>query len=274
MQLNLFEIQTVARGMGMIQTIRTRSESRYSSTLQDGISLLDAYNHWYEVIPAETNKLLDQVYKLRYQVYCCENNFEAADAFTDGREIDEYDSRSVHSLLMDRSNNLVAGTVRIILPEANKLVSSLPVQQFCSHKLIIDRKIPLSTTAEVSRFAISKTFKNSSPEKDDHIAYPVDRKALAPYITLGLIRGLIQMSLEHGITDWFAVMEPSLLRLLARFGIYFKPIGTLIDYHGMRQPSHIRLNDLLNEVYRDKFETWQVLTNNGKIFSHCQRQIC
>jgi N-acyl amino acid synthase of PEP-CTERM/exosortase system len=258
----------------MLNTIRTQRELRFSSRLQEGLSLLDAYNHWYAIIPAETNELLDQVYKLRYQVYCCENNFEAADAFMDRREIDEYDCRSVHSLLMDRSNNSVAGTVRIILPDVKKLDNCLPIQQFCSHKLILDRKIPLSTTAEVSRFAVSKTFRNSSPENNDHATYPVDRQALAPYITLGLIRGLIQMSLEHGITDWFAVMEPSLLRLLARFGIYFKPIGSLIDYHGMRQPSHIRLNDLLNDVYHDKYEIWQVLTNNGKIFSQRQRQIC
>ena len=190
-----------------------------------------------------------------------------------GREIDEYDSRSVHSLLIDRSNNSVAGTVRIIFPDVKKLDNCLPIQQFCSRQLILDRKIPLRTTAEVSRFAISKTFRNGSPESNDHVTYPVDRQALAPYITLGLIRGLIQMSLEHGITDWFAVMEPSLLRLLARFGIYFKPIGTLIDYHGMRQPSHIRLNDLLNEVYRDKYEIWQVLTNDGQIFNNHLKEI-
>jgi N-acyl amino acid synthase of PEP-CTERM/exosortase system len=258
----------------MLCILRTQQESRYSTSLQKGGSLLDAYNHWYDVIPAESDEQLDQVYKLRYQVYCRENNFEAADAFTDRREIDQYDCRSLHSLLIDRSNGTVAGTVRIILPDENIIENCLPIQQFCRQQLILGRKIPLRTTAEVSRFAISKTFRNGSPKSEDHAAYPVDRKALAPYITLGLIRGLIQMSLEHGITDWFAVMEPSLLRLLARFGIYFKPLGTLIDYHGMRQPSHISLSDLLNEVYRDKHDIWQVLTNNGQIFEQPLREAC
>jgi len=260
----------------MLETVAALRPNRRLSDLPNDIRLVDAYNYWYDVISAETDELLELAYRLRYQVYCCENQFESAEDNPGNREIDEYDfkDRSVHSLLIDRSTDLVAGTVRIILPDANALDACFPTQQFCSRQLLSERKIPLATTAEVSRFAISRIFRNESPGDATYTDFPVDRQALAPYLTLGLIRGLIQMSLDHGITDWFAVMEPALLRLLSRFGIYFKPLGSLINYHGMRQPSHIKVNDLLVEAYRDKFDIWQVLTNNGRIFSQRQRQVC
>jgi N-acyl amino acid synthase of PEP-CTERM/exosortase system len=240
--------------------------------LPTDIRLVDAYNYWYEVVPAETKEMLELVHRIRYQVYCNENKFEPSENHRNNMEIDEYDFRSAHCLLIDRSNNQAAGTVRLILPDGNALATCFPTQQFCSRQLIYGRKIPLVTTAEVSRFAISRLFRNRVPERAGSSAFPVDRQALAPFITLGLIRGLVQMSIDHGITDWFAVMEPSLLRLLARFSIYFKPLGALIDYHGKRQPSHIRVNNLLDDVYRDKLEIWQVITNNGEILTQHQRQ--
>jgi len=252
----------------------SRLTSRQKILLHDlppDIRLVDAYNYWYEVVPAETKEMLELVHRIRFQVYCNENKFESPENHRNNMEIDEYDFRSAHCLLIDRSNNQAAGTVRLILPDGNALATCFPTQQFCSRRLIHERKIPLATTAEVSRFAISRVFRNRAPERAGSCAFPVDRQALAPFITLGLIRGLVQMSLDHGITDWFAIMEPSLLRLLARFSIYFKPLGALIDYHGKRQPSHIRVNNLLDDVYRNKLEIWQVITNNGVILPQHQR---
>src|SRR3546814_10307851 len=80
------------------------------------------------------------------------------------------------------------------------------------------------------------------PESED----PQDRKderRVIPNMTLGLIEGLVRMSLDHGIFYWCAVMERPLLRLLARLGIHFEDIGPLVDYHGRRQPCFLKLAD-------------------------------
>ena len=86
-----------------------------------------------------------------------------------------------------------------------------------------------------------------------------------PNFTLGLMNGIVRMSAENGISEWFAVMEPTLLRLLARFGIYFSPIGPVVDYHGMRQPCHADINNLLERVRKERPEVWEIITDNGRL---------
>src|SRR3546814_18883719 len=59
-------------------------------------------------------------------------------------------------------------------------------------------------------------------------------------------------------------MEPTLLRLLSRLGIYFDPIGPLVDYHGRRQPCYIKVSTLLARVARERPDVWEVLTDRGR----------
>ena len=232
--------------------------------------LADAYNFWFKVIPATTPELLDQAYRLRYQVYCREHVYEAPDEHPHQRETDEFDNRSVHSLLVDRVNGTVTGTVRLILPDRSSPESSFPIQQLCNHPYLKASKHSLTASAaEISRFAISKECRKISgpavASKADWYGElsTVDRSYLIPTITLGLFKATLQMSFEHGITDWFAVMEPSLLRLLTRFGIYFQPLGPVIEYHGLRQPCHANIDRLIDTVQMARYDVWDFVTDGG-----------
>ena len=244
-------------------------EERRPSPTKTNTRLSDAYNHWFEVVPAGTPALLEQAYRLRYQVYCREHDFETPDEHPHQRETDEFDSRSIHSLLVNRASGTFAGTVRLILPDQGAPESSFPIQRICSHPLLTDRRLLLtSSAAEISRFAISKEFRKitgeiTSPKTGLNAQSPVGKSALIPYITLGLMKATLQMSFEHGITDWFAVMEPPLLRLLSRFGIYFKPIGPLVEYHGLRQPCHANVGILLERVRQERSDVWEFVTDEG-----------
>src|SRR5437588_3429764 len=75
------------------------------------------YNEYFDIVRANSPALLDEAYRLRYQVYCLEHPFENAAEHSDGRERDEDDDRSVHSLLVHRQTGVFAGTVRAILPK-------------------------------------------------------------------------------------------------------------------------------------------------------------
>ena len=57
---------------------------------------------------------MDQLLRLRYQVYCQEKQWLPADDYPDGREIDEFDAYSFHFLAL--KDNEVVGTVRDIAP--------------------------------------------------------------------------------------------------------------------------------------------------------------
>ena len=219
--------------------------------------LSNAYHQWFEIMQADTPILREEVYRLRYQVYCCENQFENPDEHLQQLEMDVFDNRSIHSLIVERSSGAAIGTVRLILPEMANPKASLPIQQICSHPL--PASMPLSNSAEISRFAISKTMKRMA---DGDMP-----KELKCSIVLGLMRAIVQMSLEHGITDWLAVMEPSLLRLLSRFGICFAPLGPLVSYHGMRQPCHANVGRMLERTHQEHFDLWEFVTESGDSWS-------
>ena len=77
-------------------------------------------------------------------------------------------------------------------------------------------------------------------------ANPVSsERRLIPHITFGLMRGLLRICRDYQISILAAVMEPSLLRILARLGLDFERLGPLVQHHGSRQPCIARLVDLL-----------------------------
>jgi len=50
--------------------------------------------------------------------------------------------------------------------------------------------------------------------------------------------GIANVRDQLRLTHWCAIMEPFLLRLLQMNAIHFIPVGPLVDYHGLGQPSY------------------------------------
>lgn len=251
--------------------ISTCSSIRKSSALHGVSCIPPAYDDggWFNVLSAGTPALLEMVYRFRFQVYCLERGYENPADYPDKQETDSYDGHSVHGLLVNRASGAAAGTVRLVLADKDYLDSSFPIQQVCRHPFLNDGFFArLETTAEISRFAVSRnrgvltlpdpSFANHRRRKSTR-----DFPSTLPSLTLGLMKATLQMSRQHGITDWFAVMEPSLLRLLARFGIHFKTFGPLVEYHGPRQPCHASVDILLERVHRERPEVWRYVTDSG-----------
>ena len=92
-----------------------------------------------------------------------ENPFENPAEHLDGLERDAYDSHAVHSLLIHRPSATVAGAVRLVLPLEGK---RLPITHACASPLLDDTKLlPRETTAEISRFAVSKQFRRRATDR-------------------------------------------------------------------------------------------------------------
>lgn len=237
----------------------------------------EAYRQHFEtvVVGSEDDELRDAAFRLRYQVYCIENPFEDPTDNPNGREQDAYDERAVHCLLLHLPSHTWAGAVRLILPDQAAPQRSFTLQQVCFDPMIADpERFPVLEMAEVSRFCISKDFRkrrgdwlfpqSNEPESGQ------DRRRIIPNMTLGLIEGLVRMSLDRGIWHWCAVMEPGLLRLLARLGIHFENIGSLVDYHGHRQPCLIKLDTMLTQVHAERPDVWDILTDGGDHWDHLE----
>lgn len=239
----------------------------------------DLYRRYFDtVIVGEDDRTLrEEVFRLRYQVYCVENPFEDPADNPDGLERDSYDERAVHCLLRHKPSGNWAGTARLILPDAAAPEASFVLQQVCDHPMIADaEQFPILRMAEISRFCVSKDFRKRQgdalfPASNE----PTDRRderRVIPNMTLGIIEGLIELSLARQIHKLFAMMEPALLRLLTRLGIHFQHIGSLVDYHGRRQPCFIELSTMLTQVHDERPDVWDILTDSGRHWDLLQHQ--
>lgn len=235
-----------------------------------GARLSEIYHRYFAVIAADNQELLDEALRLRYQVYCIEHAFENPLEHPDGREIDRYDTHSVHSVLIHKPTQAVVGTVRLILPSGEPL----PITEVC-HDVALQSgtAFPKGKTAEISRFAISKTFRRRAEDqrgidaslvKNATIADPSNRRVI-PHMALGLMKAVMLMSICHHVTHLCAVMDPALLRLLSRFGIHFESLGPTVTYHGTRQPCHAEIAMIWKSLRAERPDTWGFLTDYGAL---------
>ena len=228
----------------------------------------------FEIVKAVTPLLIDEAYRLRYQVYCEEKGYEDASRFPDQREYDAYDSHSVHCLVRHRFSGVYIGVARLVLPHPRKTGQLLPIEQHCQLNLAETHPhfaaLPRQSLGEASRFSVSRVFRRRvteegliwgiSRESDSFNAdfYPGLNRRHLPMISLGLIGGLFQMCVDHGIDYCYAAMEPALLRLLKGFGLNFQPLGMPVEYHGMRVPAIFPVNEM-HQVMRQRPELRDIL---------------
>ena len=235
------------------------------------------YQHYFEVILADTPQRLDQVFALRYQVYADEHGFENPDEFPDRRERDQYDAHSEHILLRHRRSKICIGTARLILPKPNDPLNSFPTQKISSHPLLHDAEIARHAS-EFSRLAISKEYMKQSCDasgpmsivqfdptcKDKRFTVWLTKR-IVRYLSVGLMAGILELAAKRGKPIVLAVMEPFLIRNLRKIGFEFPFIDTAVDYHGLRHPCGLpSLYDAFATMKRLSPSSWQIITQNGR----------
>lgn len=236
--------------------------------------IVDHFDQYFEMVSATSDELKKEAYKLRYQVYCIENNFESSSHFPDKMEFDEFDERSIHYLIRHRKSGAYAATVRLIIPDANNPKKLFPVEQYCE----IDNYAAMDPInrehlGEASRLCVSKEFKKRRSEANTLAAigpdrqnfFTLDERRSFPHISFALIASLIKACYENDIYYFLGSLEPAWFRFLSAAGINFTKIGPLTDYHGDRWPGVIKVTDLLDGVANKNLDIWNLLTNKGSI---------
>lgn len=201
---------------------------------------------------ADTADAQIEAMQLRYQVYCKERGFEPGQ---DGIEKDQFDHRARHVLVRARRSGRAVGTVRLVRGAVGLRGPQYPMQLATDLPRL--RQLPATRTAEVSRFAISKSLRGECA-------------ATFGLLRLCLLRGIVALSGELGLTHWCALMEPTLLRLLQMSAIYFQPIGPLVEHHGMRQPSIGPIRQVLDRIRQDCPEVWGFITESGQLWQEAR----
>jgi len=237
-----------------------------------GPTLTDIYYRWFDVVACDSPELIRESQRLRYQVYCLETGFEDPAENPGGLETDDADAHALHSLLIYKPAGIVAGTVRLILPQGGATHRGLPSLAVSPGlRRLSNSQIPAFGTAEISRFSVSKTFRRrvedglysetlsaTDPES-------IGRRAL-PSITLGLMRAIVAMTRTAEMSHVTAVIEPALERLLLRLGIRFERTGEKVAYHGIRYPVFRNMTELLAEIHDRRYDVWQAITDDGRLW--------
>jgi N-acyl amino acid synthase of PEP-CTERM/exosortase system len=260
------------------QSLSSALEAATPSPLENRLQLLRHFDAVFSESPVSTAADAEEAFRLRYLVYCLDRGFEDAKACPDGMERDPYDDAALHCLLRDRVGRRALGTVRLVIASAAKPlgIDSLPLAEYADPECIdILKGLPVTSTAEVSRFAIARSAREilSHPQEVSRTKFRVPApdaqhgSKLLPYMSLGLIRGLVRLSMQHGITHWCLAAEPSLLRRLRGFGLHFVNAGPLVEHRGLRQICYANLHDLLARAEAEHPEFWDIITVGGFLLS-------
>lgn len=244
---------------------------------QPRLTALRNFDNIFREMSATKRHDLDDAFQLRYQVYCLDRGFEDAAACPEGMERDSYDDDALHCLLRDRATSTAIGTVRLVRPAATSTwYRDLPLADYAAPESLDElSRLPAGTTAEVSRFAITRLAREVLRGQVPTASQPLDiakgdatmGERLLPYMSLGLIRGLVRLSVEHGITHWCLAAEPSLLRRLRSFGLHFTDLGPLVEHRGLRQVCYAELSGLLERARLERPEFWDIITVSGFLVS-------
>lgn len=245
----------------------------------------DLYNNfhkYFEIVEADSDELLKVVYRIRYQVLCVEQRIPEFDAslYPDKLEKDNYDSHSSHVLLRFRPSGDFIATVRLILFDPSQPEKPFPVELYTQLDPILFniRELPRQQIGEVSRFVVVSQFDRRKGERRRQGIRKVDENAAVserrerssterrstPNIALILMAGVVRMSFKYNIRSWVSFMTPALSRLLSYAHFQCVPIGPLVNYHGIRRPYYVKVDDLLNRMYKDHRDIWGILTEYGK----------
>jgi len=167
--------------------------------------------------------LMNQSYRLRYQVYCVERAFLHAANYPDRIESDEFDRFSIHVGLLNGARSLIA-TSRLVTVS----MAGLPLFRHC-HIHPHERELwgVGNQIAEISRLCMSRD--SRGPQAGSNA------------IALALYRATYQETKRRRLTHWVAAMEPALHRRLTAMGVPFRRIGPVIDYFGPVAPYLLEL---------------------------------
>lgn len=211
-----------------------------------------AFKQYFKIVPALTEELKCEAYRIRHSVYCEDLHFEIKRP--DGFETDEYDAYAQHLLICNIQQDVFIGCLRIITPPADDPGWLLPFEKTCADTLnrqIIDpTRLPRRQIAEISRLAVISSFRRRKGEANNPInltesdtnSSPIPR---FPYIPLGLYYGAVELARLHNIKLLFLLTEERLANHFNKLGIKIEFIGAPTRHHGVRFPSMVDVSETM-----------------------------
>lgn len=214
-----------------------------------------AFKQYFEIVPALSDALKDEVYRLRHQVYCEDLAFEPPRP--DKRERDDYDAQSLHLLIRSVQVGDFIGCTRIVRTRPEDPHQPLPFEKSCAATLdrstVDPAKLARDTIGEISRLAVISRFRKRKGEAQTPLGnydknFGTWKQPRFPYISSGLFLGVIEMACLNGIDTLFMLTEEREVGSISRLGVRIQTIGGPVEHRGRRVPSMIRTRGVLENL--------------------------
>jgi len=243
-------------------------------------SLVEDFQRYFTLELATTPLQLEQVYKVRYRVYCEEFKYESAESFPQQLESDEFDAFSRHCMVVHKASGMPAGCARLVLADEHSL---MPMEKFCGSA--IDAHLIRAfdgrrqSICEFSRLGVDGAFRRRPGERESRFgeisALDCSKREQRTFSMIAVATILAALAMSELIhrPHCFAMMESFLPRLLRRSGMVVQSAGRETEYHGARSPycwetreviSNLakELQDFYAAIYAD-FDASGLLLPNG-----------
>ncbi|WP_019027141.1 PEP-CTERM/exosortase system-associated acyltransferase [Colwellia piezophila] len=219
-------------------------------------SISEHFTAFLQPYVAVDQKLKDEVFRIRHNVYCEELAFE--DVREDGLETDEFDQQSLFSLIKHKPTETFTSCVRLVT--SNGPDELLPIEKYCMDSItnedLSPKRFNRKEIAEISRLAVKSDFrrrkadhfKGSSTGVISEVNYSETELRCFPFIAIGLYMAAATMGMNTGIRHVYVMMEPRLARSMNFIGINFQQLGKPVDYHGLRAPYYINPAIFMNNL--------------------------
>jgi len=163
------------------------------------------------VVLCNTQLLLNKAKRIRHEVFCIENGYEATNP--EQMEQDEFDGLSHHLLAVDRNTGVPVATMRLIVSR------ELPLHAYVADNHILKSTIlSEGNISEFSRLAVISTYRSS------YIA----KASGALFLAAGY------MAVKLGFSTVGGIMQKSLIRVLGRAGVKCTKITEDFEHRGKR----------------------------------------
>ena len=211
--------------------------------------ITDSFNRYFSLTEPRTPEEREAAYRLRYEVYCREFQFEREEDCPGQREADAYDDQSWHCLLRHIPSAFAAGSVRVVHVDADDPIPDLPMERNCRDSFFDVPQRPdrldRGSICEVSRLAVHGLFRRRAGDPVSPIGDPAaldltpEQTRVFPILAVSLFVAATVVCVRENKRHAFAMMEPALARILRRTGLEFTQIGAKVDYHGERAAFYI-----------------------------------
>jgi N-acyl amino acid synthase of PEP-CTERM/exosortase system len=228
--------------------------------------LVENFFRHFDVAIATSDVQKEDVYSIRYRVYCEEFQYEPLEAFPDKLEIDEFDVQSSHCLITHKSSGIPAGCVRLVSPTRIEGGGQLPLERYCEDSLdtafLDDLNRDRTSICEISRLAVGSAFRRRLGENASRFGEVESLESSKreyrtfPLIANACFLAATALTVIEAKNNVYAMMEPFLPRMLKRSGINCRRAGSDIEYHGVRAPYFITSQSALENMDPDLKELY------------------